>query len=197
MRHGKWGVEKLGIFSATRVSEEDWCHRLCFTVRWTRDALTGFTLGPGKFRAGKLVQQWVLQNMQALVAFGATGIMHIIVSHLTNVGFLWVKCLCHCCVLKALFAETWGSVQWDDWFAWGLVAFLCLLGDEIDTYGVGFRNQGPKNIFFLVISAQYAVLLPSLEIALIYWPHFTPAFIPACSHRRLSLRLREPLLSYP
>lgn len=45
-----------------------------------------------------------------------------------------------------------------------------------------------------MITEQHAVLLPSLEIALIYGPHFIPAFIPACGHCRLLVRLREPLL---
>lgn len=104
-------------------------NRLCLTAHWTRDAATEFTvrfaLRPGKPRARKLVWQWVLQTVQALAGFGATGIMQVIKSHVTNVGFLSVKWLCHCCILRGLFAEMRGSVHWNDWFAKGMAAFVC------------------------------------------------------------------------
>lgn len=74
--------------------------------------------------------------------------MHIVVPHITNVGFLWQKHLCHCCVLQGLFAEKRSSAHWADWFALGLVAFLHLLGNEMDSYEVGFRNRSWKIIFF-------------------------------------------------
>jgi len=45
-----------------------------------------------------------------------------------------------------------------------------------------------------MIIAQHAVLLPSLEIALIYWPRFLPAFIPALSQAEGTT---SPLLPYP
>lgn len=125
--------------------------------------------------------------------FGAIGIVHVIVPHITNVWFLWQKRLCHCCVLQGLFAEKRSSAHWDDWFALGLVAFLHLLGNEMDSYEVGFRNRSWKIIFFFMITAYHAVLLQCSEIALIYWPHFIAAYIAACSQHRL----RQPLLPYP